>query len=182
MWFANGAANLICANLVLKLNGNSKKIWFDFEIWFRSKSDPVWPDLANFCLVLGNILRVYLLFEIILDRLGQILHDIGQVFIEVNGQMLKNKLAVWSHWFLLTFEMFRNKDRLSREREREREREEDTIFKWKKIFKNKRNRERLESTSKDVIWISKRNNKTQQKATKPFSNKRRWIWWLEKIF
>ena len=137
MWFANGAANLICANLVLKLNGNSKKIWFDFEIWFRSKSDPVWPDLANFCLVLGNILRVYLLFGIILDRLGQILHDIGQVFIEVNGQMLKNKLAVWSHWFLLTFEMFRNKDRLSREREREREREEDTIFKWKKNIQKK---------------------------------------------
>ena len=27
-----------------------------------------------------------------------ILYAIGQVFIDVNGQMLKNNLAIWSHW------------------------------------------------------------------------------------
>ena len=39
--------------------------------------------------VLGNFLRVYFLFGKILDRLMQILYAIGQVFIDVNGQMLE---------------------------------------------------------------------------------------------
>ena len=29
---------------------------------------------------------------------AKILYAIGQVFTDVNGQMLKNNLAIWSHW------------------------------------------------------------------------------------
>ena len=32
-----------------------------------------------------------------LDLLWQILYAIGQIFVDVNGQMLENNLAVWSH-------------------------------------------------------------------------------------
>ena len=49
--------------------------------------------------VLDNFLRVYLLFGKILDRLWQMLHAIGQVFIDINGQMLKNNLFIRSHWW-----------------------------------------------------------------------------------
>ena len=34
----------------------------------------------------------------ILDQLWQILYAIGQVFIDINRQKLKNNLAIWSHW------------------------------------------------------------------------------------
>ena len=35
---------------------------------------------------LGQFLRVYVLFGKILDRIGQILYAIGQVFIDVNDK------------------------------------------------------------------------------------------------
>ena len=53
-----------------------------------------WPNLKS----LGQFLRVYLLLGKNLDQLWQILYAIGQVFIDVNGQILKNNLAIWSHW------------------------------------------------------------------------------------
>ena len=68
------------------------------------KLQAVWPDWVKFhhfgkiFKVLGNILWVYLLFGKISDLFWQILYAIGQVFIDVNGQMLKNNLAIWSHW------------------------------------------------------------------------------------
>ena len=68
------------------------------------KLQAVWPDWGKFhhfgkiFQVLGNILWVYLLFGKISDLFWQILYAIGQVFIDVNGQMLKNNLAIWSHW------------------------------------------------------------------------------------
>ena len=55
---------------------------------------PFWQNIQS----LGPFLRAYFLFVKILDRLWQILHAIGQVFIEVNGQMLENNLAISSHW------------------------------------------------------------------------------------
>ena len=64
----------------------------------------MWPDLAKFrhfgkiFKVLGNFSRIHLLFGKILNLLWQILCAIGQVFIEVNGQMLNNNPAIWSHW------------------------------------------------------------------------------------
>ena len=42
-------------------------------------------------------MTVYFLFWQILDQLWQILFVIGQVFNDVNGQMLENSLAIWSH-------------------------------------------------------------------------------------
>ena len=59
--------------------------------------------MANFChfgktfKVFGNILRVYLVFSILLNLLWQIWSGIGQIFIAVNGGILKNNLAIWSH-------------------------------------------------------------------------------------
>ena len=47
----------------------------------------VWPDLAKFR-QLGRILKVFL----------QILYTLGQFFIALNGQILKNNLAICSHW------------------------------------------------------------------------------------
>ena len=82
------------------------------KVWpFRSLSydqcdqsgeiSPFWQNLQSLgqiFKVLGNFLRVYLLFRKLLDRLWQIYYTIGQVFIVVNGQIMKNKLAIWSHW------------------------------------------------------------------------------------
>ena len=48
--------------------------------------------------VLGNFSRVYLLFGKIVNPLWQILYTFGQIFIDVNDQMLKNNLASRSHW------------------------------------------------------------------------------------
>ena len=66
-------------------------------------STPVCPDLAKFhhvgklLKVLGNLLRVYLRVGKMLDLLWHILYAIGQIFVDVNGQMLENNLAIWSH-------------------------------------------------------------------------------------
>ena len=55
---------------------------------------PLWQNIQS----LGHFSRVYLLFGKILSLLYQILHTFGPVIIEVNGQMLKNNLAICSHW------------------------------------------------------------------------------------
>ena len=47
--------------------------------------------------ILGNFLRVYLVFGILLKLIWQILNAIGQIFIDVNGQKLKKNLTIWSH-------------------------------------------------------------------------------------
>ena len=46
---------------------------------------------------LGNFLRVYLVFCIFLNQLWQIFNAIGQFFIDVNGPILKNYIAIWLH-------------------------------------------------------------------------------------
>ena len=53
---------------------------------------PFWQNLES----LGQFFQG--LFWKILDRLWLILYAIGQVFIDVNGQMLKNNLSIWSQW------------------------------------------------------------------------------------
>ena len=55
---------------------------------------PLWQIIYVF----GNFLRVYLLFGIHFNPLWHFLNAIGQIFIDVNGQKLKNNLAIWSHW------------------------------------------------------------------------------------
>ena len=52
---------------------------------------PLWQDRTNF-------LKVYLVFGILFNQLWQILNAMGQIFIDVNGQIFKNNLAIWSHW------------------------------------------------------------------------------------
>ena len=64
---------------------------------------PVWPDLTKFLhfgKISGNFSGVYLLFGTISNLLWQILYTFGQIFIDVNGKMLQNNLAIWSHWLL----------------------------------------------------------------------------------
>ena len=67
-------------------------------------SRAMWPEVVKFGLfgkifkVWCNFWCVYLLFSKILNLLCQIFYTFGQTFIDVNGQMLKNNLAIWSHW------------------------------------------------------------------------------------
>ena len=64
----------------------------------------MWPYLAIFrhfgtiLLLLGNVLRIYFVFGKPLNLLWQFLNVIRLICIDVNGQMLKNNLAIWSHW------------------------------------------------------------------------------------
>ena len=63
----------------------------------------VCPDLAKFAtfgkivIVLLRFLRINLIFVILLNIFCQILCSIGQFFIGVNGEELKNNLVIWSH-------------------------------------------------------------------------------------
>ena len=66
--------------------------------------DSVQPDLAKFrhfgtiLKALGKFLMVYLVFGKILIILWQKCFNIGQVFIVVDGQILKNNFGISSHW------------------------------------------------------------------------------------
>ena len=68
----------------------------------------VWPDLSNFrhfgksLPVFGKFLTVHLLLGKILSWRGQIFGIIGLIFIIANGQILKNNLSIWPHWFRVT--------------------------------------------------------------------------------
>ena len=75
-------------------------LFFNFLFPLRRRSvtrfceiSPFWPNLQS----LGQFFRIYLLLGKILDRFRQMLNALGQVFIDVNGQILKNNLAIWSH-------------------------------------------------------------------------------------
>ena len=67
--------------------------------------EKVWPDIARFrhfgeiFKVLGNYSRVYFLLGTILNLLSQILCTFGRIFVDLNGQLLKNNPAIWSNYF-----------------------------------------------------------------------------------
>ena len=68
---------------------------------FHNQCDQIWRHfvtLAKFS-VLGNFLRVYLIFGEILGRVWQILYAVVKMFLDVNGRMLKNFLSIWSYCF-----------------------------------------------------------------------------------
>ena len=70
------------------------------SVWVGLQCDQIWRNfstLAKFAKSLGKFNCVYLLFGEILGRLWQILYAIWKIFIDVNGQMSKNYLAIWSH-------------------------------------------------------------------------------------
>ena len=79
------------------------KFWNYYSPFDDAGRRTVWPDLANFrhfgniLSILGNVLKVYFVFGKPLNLLWQILNAIGLIFIDVNGQMLKYYLAIWSH-------------------------------------------------------------------------------------
>ena len=65
---------------------------------------PLLNDLKNW-----QFLRVYLVSDIILSQLWQILNVIGQIFIDLhylNGQILKNNPAIWPHCPILSDDSF----------------------------------------------------------------------------
>ena len=64
----------------------------------------MWPDLEKFR-HLGKILkRVWPFLEWLFsiwqnwEHTLAIFYALGQIFVVLNGQMLKNNLAIWSHW------------------------------------------------------------------------------------
>ena len=69
------------------------------------KPQTVWADLAKFChfgkrlQVFGKFLTIYCLFGKMLRLLLQICDIIGLIFIVANGQIVKNNLTIWSHWW-----------------------------------------------------------------------------------
>ena len=69
-----------------------------------STPQPVWLELANFrhfgktLKDFGNILKFYLEYGILLNLLWQIWSAIWKIVFAVNGEILKNNLAIWSHW------------------------------------------------------------------------------------
>ena len=64
----------------------------------------MWPDLAKncfFCHILtafGYFRNLHLLSGISVYLLWHIFYAFGKIFIDVTGQILKNNLAIWSHW------------------------------------------------------------------------------------
>ena len=65
----------------------------------------MWSNLAKFrhfgksLQVFGKFLMVYFLLGKRLSILWQICYIIGLIFIVASGQILKNNLTIWSHWF-----------------------------------------------------------------------------------
>ena len=63
----------------------------------------VWPDLAKFCYFgttikhYGHFESAHLEFAEIMRLFWKICYAIGQIFIGVNTQILKNNLVIWSH-------------------------------------------------------------------------------------
>ena len=78
--------------------------------WFRKrkyKFCSVWPDLTKFrhfgksWQIFGKFLTVYFLPGKLLSPPWQIYVIFGLNFIAANGQILKNNLTIWSHWWKL---------------------------------------------------------------------------------
>ena len=84
----------------LTLNGGTRN-WCEF-LKVYSTLNSVWPDLANlrrfvkFLKVVGNFFTIYLQFCKALNLHWQIHYAFGQICIVC--QILKNSLAIWSHW------------------------------------------------------------------------------------
>ena len=63
----------------------------------------VWPDLAkirHFCHILkafGYFRSLHLALGISLSLLWHVFDAIGQIFIDISGQIFTNNLAIWSH-------------------------------------------------------------------------------------
>ena len=65
--------------------------------------EPVWPGLVKFRHLdklsnfFGKLLRVYFVFGKIFNIFWQ-LKKFGQIWVVVSSQIMKNNLAIWSHW------------------------------------------------------------------------------------
>ena len=63
----------------------------------------MWPDLAKFhhfgqyIKIFGNKFKLYLVLGNVSNSLWHNLGAIGQIFIDENGQILKNNSVIWSH-------------------------------------------------------------------------------------
>ena len=66
------------------------------------KCDQIWQNFATSAkvYVFGKFSTVYFICGKILSLIWQICDIIGLICILANGQILKNNLTIWSHWFL----------------------------------------------------------------------------------
>ena len=68
----------------------------------------VWPDLVKFrhfgkiLLVFGNFLKIYLIFEKIVNLVWQLFYAIWQKVIVEKAEFWNNYLAIWSHCWSAT--------------------------------------------------------------------------------
>ena len=64
----------------------------------------LWPDLVKFrhlgrlLKIFGKYLRFYLVFGKILKLIWQFFINFWQIWTNVASQIIKNNLAIWSHW------------------------------------------------------------------------------------
>ena len=91
-------------------------IWVVMDV--RSKAE--WPDLCEISPlwqnleVFGNFSGINLVFGNICNLFWQFLYAIELIFINGNGQILKNTLDIWLHWSkaLMLINTFRNSHNL----------------------------------------------------------------------
>ena len=65
----------------------------------NNQCDQIWRNFAT----LQNLQSLGRIFEglfTIWQNFKPILANFGQIFIDIDGQMMKNNLAIWSHCFL----------------------------------------------------------------------------------
>ena len=66
------------------------------------KFSPLLGNIINFRECFESLLNIWHIFEPTLTNFVSIV----QFFINVNGQILKNKLATWSHWPTLILQTY----------------------------------------------------------------------------
>ena len=66
-------------------------------------------------------MRVYFVFDKMLNLLWNICYAVGQIFVDVNGQTLKTNLAIWSRWSQPFWPLFKHFTRLCFREKEEKE-------------------------------------------------------------
>ena len=67
------------------------------NIWAQNAFNIVGKLLTSVTAQCGQIWRIFNVLANFLGFIWQNLYAIGQIFVDENGQMLKNNLAIWSH-------------------------------------------------------------------------------------
>ena len=74
-----------------------------FGLFPIAKNFQMWPNFAKFChfchilKAFGYFRSLHLALGISLSLLWHVFDAIGQIFIDISGQIFTNNLAIWSH-------------------------------------------------------------------------------------